>query len=123
MEDFKVQGIAPFIPAKDFELSKRFYLDLGFGVVAAINNAVLLQLEGYGFWLQDYYIDDWASNCMLCLYVEDLNAWHQRLNSMDWKNTYVSPAMILTGPHQQEGALMMQVADPSGVLWHIRQNA
>ena len=122
MDNHKINGITPFLPAKDFELSKRFYAELGFEVVAKIDNAVRLEMDGYGFWLQDYYVEEWANNTMLCIYVEDLNAWNQRLESINWEESYGPSARIINGPHEQEGALMMQVGDPSGVLWHIRQN-
>ena len=122
MDNLKINGITPFLPAKDFELSKRFYAELGFEVVAKIDNAVRLEMDGYGFWLQDYYVEEWANNTMLCIYVEDLNAWNRRLESIDWEEVYGSSARLINGPHEQEGALMMQVGDPAGVLWHIRQN-
>jgi catechol 2,3-dioxygenase-like lactoylglutathione lyase family enzyme len=122
LDNFKINGITPFLPAKDFELSKRFYAELGFEVIAKIDNAVRLEIEGYGFWLQDYYVEEWANNTMLCIYVEDLNEWNQRLESINWEENYGSLARIINGPHEQEGALMMQVGDPAGVLWHIRQN-
>ena len=72
MNNFKINGITPFLPARDFQLSKQFYDDLGFEVVASIHNAVRLEIEGYSFWLQDYYVEEWANNTMLCIYVEDL---------------------------------------------------
>lgn len=122
-ENFRIEGITPFIPAKDFGLSRHFYLALGFVETVSIENAVLLELGGYGFWLQDYYVQDFADNSMLCLYVESLSAWHKKLAGIDWQGTYGSSAKMLSGPHEQEGAMMMQVTDPSGVLWHIRQNA
>ena len=72
MNNFKINGITPFLPARDFQLSKQFYDDLGFEEVASIHNAVRLEIEGYSFWLQDYYVEEWANNTMLCIYVEDL---------------------------------------------------
>ena len=78
LENFRVQGITPFLPAKDFDLSRNFYLGPGFVEVVKTENAVLLELGGYGFWLQDYYVQDFADNSMLCLYVEDLSAWHKK---------------------------------------------
>ncbi len=123
LENFKHQGITPFLPAKDFDLSRDFYLELGFVEAARTQNAVLLELGNYGFWLQDYYVQDFADNSMLCLYVEDLSAWHKKLAGIDWQGTYGGSAKMLSEPHEQEGAMMMQITDPSGVLWHIRQHA
>lgn len=117
-----VQNLTPFVPAKDFALSSRFYQDLGFVQIASIHKAVRFERDGYGFWLQDYYVEEWAGNFMFCLYVDDLNAWWSHINAMDLSRSYGGSARVLAEPHKQEGGLMMQFADPSGVLWHIRQD-
>jgi hypothetical protein len=41
---------------------------------------------------------------------------------MRLEEAYGGTARVLAEPHDQEGGLMMQFADPSGVLWHIRQD-
>jgi hypothetical protein len=46
-------SIRPFIGAKDFELSGRFYLDLGFQENAIAKNLSYFHSEGIGFYLQD----------------------------------------------------------------------
>ncbi len=71
MTNRKVQNLTPFVPAKDFDLSSRFYRDLGFAAGASITNAVRFERDGYGFRLQDYYVEDWAGNFMFCLYVQE----------------------------------------------------
>jgi uncharacterized glyoxalase superfamily protein PhnB len=38
--NLRVEGLTPFVPAKDFDLSSRFYRDLGFSAVASIENAI-----------------------------------------------------------------------------------
>ena len=121
MANRTVQNLTPFVPAKDFRVSSRFYEDLGFASVASIKNAVRFEKDGYGFWLQDYYVEDWAGNFMFCLYVEDLDAWWSHIKTMRLDKSYGS-ARVLAEPHVQEGGRMMQLADPSGVLWHIRQD-
>ena len=117
-----VQNLTAFVPAKDFALSSRFYRDLGFAEIASIDKAVRFEREGYGFWLQDYYVDDWAGNFMLCLYVDDMNAWWSHIKAMAFDETYGTTARVLAEPHDQQGGLMMQFSDPSGVLWHVRQD-
>jgi len=116
-----VRNLTAFVPAKDFGLSSRFYRDLGFVEGPTIEKAVHFQLNGYGFWLQDYYVQDWAGNSMLCLYVDDINTWWSHIAAMDFNQAYGGTARVLSEPHTQEGGLMMQFSDPSGVLWHVRQ--
>ena len=122
MTNRSVQNLTPFVPSKDFALSSRFYRDLGFSETASIVKAVRFERDGFGFWLQDYYVEDWAGNFMLCLYVDDINAWWSHINAMAFTETYGGTARVLAEPHNQEGGLMMQFSDPSGVLWHIRQD-
>jgi len=122
MSNYKVSSITPFVPSLDYQLSRCFYKELGFIETSTIENATLFEIDACSFWLQNYYVEDWADNSMLCLYVEDLNSWSSRIDEMDFANKYDNKARILSQPHEQEGAQMMQIADPSGVLWHIRQN-
>ena len=117
----KVNCITPFLPAQDYELSLRFYLDLGFSKVVEIENAIRLELNGHGFWLQNYYLEDWANNCMLCLYVDDMQTWSSKINDLNFAEKCGNTAKVFSQPHRQEGGKMMQIADPSGVLWHIRE--
>jgi catechol 2,3-dioxygenase-like lactoylglutathione lyase family enzyme len=122
MTNRTVQNLTPFVPAKDFALSSRFYRDLGFAEVASIERAVHFERDGYGFWLQDYYVEDWAGNFMFCLYVDDINAWWSHIKAMAFQETYGGTARVLGEPHGQDGGLMIQFSDPAGVLWHIRQD-
>ena len=112
-----------FVPAKDFQLSSKFYEDIGFTKGVAIKGAVEFAMQGHGFWLQDYYVEEWAANSMLCLYVEDIDAWASHLDGLDLVQRYGGTARVLSAPHQQEGAVMMQFCDPAGVLWHVRELA
>ena len=117
----KVNCITPFVPAKDYELSLRFYSDLGFSTVVAIANATRLEINGFGFWLQNFYVEEWAGNFMFCLYVDDIQSWWSKINDLNFGERYGNTAKVLSEPHHQEGGQMMQITDPSGVLWHIRE--
>ena len=122
MTNRAVQNLTPFVPAKDFDASRQFYKDLGFTEIASIKGAVRLERDGHGFWLQNYYVEEWAGNFMFCLYVEDLGAWWSHIKSMRFDHAYGGTARVLAEPHRQEDGLMMQFSDPSGVLWHVRQD-
>ena len=121
MKNTTINCITPFIPAKDYELSLRFYKDLGFVEVAKIDKAVRLEIDGCGFWLQDYYVQELADNTMLCLYLENLESWWSKVKTLNINENYEGKAKIFSEPHEQEGSLMMQIGDPSGVLWHVRE--
>jgi len=65
--------VRPFMPARDFDLSKRFYEALGFEKVLDGEVAIFNAGSG-GFILQRYFQEDWAANFMMQLMVDDLDA-------------------------------------------------
>ena len=83
--------VRPFLPAKDFDLSKRFYETLGFDKILDSDVAIFKAGSG-GFILQRYYQKDWAENFMMQLMVDDLDAWWEHINTLDLPGTFgVSP--------------------------------
>ncbi len=64
----KAISIRPFIGAKNYELSRSFYRDLGFQESILAHNMSLFKTEGLGFYLQDAYIQDWIDNSMIFLW-------------------------------------------------------
>lgn len=109
----------PFLPAKDFDLSKRFYETLGFTKVLDGEVAIFNAGSG-GFIIQRYYQKDWAENSMMQLMVDDLDRWWAHLSALDLPGRFgvrppQAPAM------QPWGLRIAYVFDPSGVLWHVAQ--
>ncbi|MBV8437875.1 MAG: hypothetical protein JOY95_10220 [Silvibacterium sp.] len=49
----------PFLPARDFDLSKRFYEALGFEKLLD-GDVAIFRMGSSGFILQRYYQKDWA---------------------------------------------------------------
>jgi catechol 2,3-dioxygenase-like lactoylglutathione lyase family enzyme len=111
--------IRPFIPAKDFELSKRFYEALGFEKVLDGEVAIFNAGSG-GFILQRYFHEDWAKNSMMQLMVDDLDRWWAHIESLDLPNRFGTPAPKPPAL-QPWGLRVAYVVDPCGVLWHIGQ--
>jgi uncharacterized glyoxalase superfamily protein PhnB len=109
----------PFMPAKDFDLSKRFYETLGFEKVLDSEVAIFNAGSG-GFILQRHYQKEWAENFMMQLMVDDLDAWWAHVSALDLPAAFgvqppKPPAM------QPWGLRIAYVYDPSGVLWHVAQ--
>ena len=111
--------IRPFLPAKDFDLSKQFYEALGFEKVLDADVAIFNAGSG-GFVLQRYFQEDWANNCMMHIMVDDLDAWWLHIESLDLPKRFGVPAP--KPPAMQPwGLRIAYVFDPSGVLWHFAQ--
>jgi uncharacterized glyoxalase superfamily protein PhnB len=109
----------PFMPTKDFDLSKRFYEALGFTKVLDSEVAIFNAGSG-GFILQRGYAKEWAENFMMQLMVDDLDAWWTHIQSLDLAGKFgvqapKPPAM------QPWGLRVAYVYDPCGVLWHVCQ--
>lgn len=113
------ERIRPFVPAKDFELSKRFYEALGFEKVLDSEVAIFNVGSG-GMILQNYYQPEWAGNFMMQLMVDDLDAWWSHVESLDLPSRFGVPAPKAPAV-QPWGLRIAYVIDPSGVLWHIAQ--
>lgn len=110
----------PFLPAKDFALSKRFYEALGFEILLDAPDVAIFRMGQGSFLLQRYYQKDWAENFMMQLMVDDLDAWWVHLQALDLPGHFgvsapKAPAM------QPWGLRIAYVVDPSGVLWHVAQ--
>lgn len=111
--------VRPFLPTRDFELSKRFYEALGFEKVLDGDVAIFNAAFG-GFVLQRYYQKDWADNSMMQLMVDDLDAWWTRIQSLNLPGHFGVPAPRKPAM-QPWGLRIAYVVDPAGVLWHVSQ--
>src|SRR5687768_13407116 len=77
--DLDIKSMNVYVPAKDFELSKRFYTALGFTLTEAWGGNVDCRLGNALFRLQNYYVEDWANNFMLQFQVNDARAWYDHV--------------------------------------------
>jgi catechol 2,3-dioxygenase-like lactoylglutathione lyase family enzyme len=115
-----VVALRPFVPAKDFQTSRRFYEALGFREEPLGDDLVELHLGAYSFLLQNYYVEDWAGNFMMHVLLEDLDAWWAQVEPLDLANRFGVTAPAPPKP-QPWGLTVAYVVDPSGVLWHFAQ--
>jgi catechol 2,3-dioxygenase-like lactoylglutathione lyase family enzyme len=115
-----VTAMRPFVPAKDFAVSTRFYGDLGFRIEPIGEKMAELYLGNYSFLLQDYYVKGRADNFMMHMLVDDLDRWWQHIVPLDLAARHGVQA---PRPPKREpwGLDVIYVFDPAGVLWHIAQ--
>lgn len=120
MPNLKVSDLRPFIPAKDFALSKQFYASLGWKIKDLDDGLALVQLADQHFYIQNYYVREVAENCMLHLTVEDAQAWYQHVSSV-LRDKKFPEARVQPPKRQPYGAIVTFVHDPTGVLLHLCQ--
>jgi len=116
----EIRAFRPFLPAKDFEKSLRFYKTIGFEVYPLGETLAEPSLGSHAFLLQGYYVKEWAENTVMHVLVKDLNAWWRHIDSLALARQFdVSPP----SPPKVEpwGLTVAYVFDPSGVLWHFAQ--
>lgn len=110
-------SIRPFIGAKDFELSRRFYRDLGFEEKVLFHNMSLFKTGDLGFYLQDAYVQDWIDNTMVFLEVADVDQYWNELTALDLTTKYDN--VKLTPIKKYDWGRECFLHDPSGILWHF----
>lgn len=114
-----VRSMRPIVPAKAFEISKRFYVDLGFQPRQLTDNLVEMRLGAYAFILQGYYVEQWADNFVMHMSVSDLGLWWKHVVSLDLPSRY--GVKRPRAPQSERWGLVAGVIDPSGVLWRIAE--
>ena len=81
--EHQAKSIRPFVGAKDFEISRSFYRDLGFEEVVISTDMSLFKTGDLGFYLQDAYVRDWIDNTMLFLEVENVDHYWNGLLALN----------------------------------------
>lgn len=112
-----IKQIRTFVPSKDFKIAKQFYLELGFEIGWEDDKLIEFGTATQNFFLQDYYVKDWADNCMLQLFTDDIEALYQRAESLidQYKGTKIKAIF------KADYGRTFHLIDPSGVLWHMTE--
>lgn len=113
----KLMSLQPFVPSgADFERSKQLFLDLGFKINWDQGDYVGFELDNCQFILQKYDNPAFASNFMLSVAVDDVNAWYQHVQSKGLVEKY---GIRLSAPQPQPYGKEVNLIDLAGVCWHF----
>jgi catechol 2,3-dioxygenase-like lactoylglutathione lyase family enzyme len=111
------KSIRPFIGARDFETSRRFYRDLGFKEDAISYDMSAFHSGELSFYLQDYYIKDWIDNTMVFMEVDDIERFWNELVALELSEKYRNVRLVPIKTYDWGKECF--VHDPSGILWHF----
>ena len=114
----QAKSVRAFIGAKDFNISRDFYKDLGFEESIVSKNMSYFTIFGtLGFYLQDAYVEDWVNNTMIFVEVENIELYFTKLESLQLPRKYTGVRLV---PIKKEvwGSKCF-LHDPSGILWHF----
>ena len=112
--------IKTFIGSKNFDISRDFYVAMGWKLNFDVGDLAELELGGCRFYLQKYYQRKWCENSMLHITVKDAEAWYEHTIGVLEARSY-GAARVNAPSVQGYGALVTFVWDPVGVLLHFAQ--
>ena len=115
--EHKAISIRAFIGAKDYEVSRNFYRDLGFEETVITHNMSVFRSGVTSFYLQDAYVKDWIDNTMLFMEVDGVERFWNELLTLNLTDKY--PTAKLTPIKKLDWGMECFVHDPSGILWHF----
>jgi len=110
----KIIDLKIYAPAKDFELSKKFYSALGFELTEAWAGDMDCRLGGSVFRLQNYYKKDWAENFMMLFGVDDAREWFEHAKKVIQTGEFGNARVA--EPELIGDTTICHVWDPSGIL-------
>ena len=113
------QSIRPFIGAQNFEISRKFYKDLGFEESSLSPDLIYFDADGFGFYLQNAYIKDWVDNTMIFMEVADVNKFWKELVALNLPANYENVRIVPVRELSWGSECFLH--DPSGILWHFGQ--
>ena len=108
-----------FVPARDFEQSKRFYADLGFALVWSTQDLAYFRHGDSTFLLQNFFVQEHTDNFKMHLLVENVDDWWRHVQ----EQTIVERYRVRAEPPQERpwGMRDFVLFDPSGVFWRVGQ--
>jgi hypothetical protein len=112
-----IKSIRPFIGAKNFDISRKFYADVGFTEHVISPQLSYFESQEIGFYLQDAYVKDWVDNTMVFVEVGNVDDYWKKLVSLNLEAKYENVRLVPIR-HLDWGKECF-VHDPSGILWHF----
>ncbi len=114
----QAKSIRAFIGAKNFEISRSFYQDLGFEESIISKNMSYFNIcNELGFYLQDAYVKDWVDNTMIFVEVNNVEQYYSELENLGLHHKYTAAKLIPVKNNPWGSECFLH--DPSGVLWHF----
>jgi len=111
------KSLRPFIGAKDFDISRSFYRDLGFEEITLGDQMSVFKSGDMAFYLQNAYVKEWIENTMIFMEVDDIARFYNELLALDFPSKYEN--VKLTPIRKEDWGSECFLHDPAGNLWHF----
>lgn len=120
VQNLRTVEIKAFVPARDLELSKRFYAALGFAIPWSSEEMAYVHYGDTSFLLQAFFVPEHANNFQMHLLVENVDDWWRHVKSRRVAEEF---GVEVGTPEDRPWAMRdFTLFDPSGVLWRVAQN-
>jgi len=112
-------SLQPFVPSgKDFEGSKKFFLELGFSVRWDAGDYISFENNGCRFILQNFDNKDFAENFMLTVGVPNADEFRKEVIGKKLPEKFgIRIGEVSNQPYGRE----VNIIDIAGVCWHFVQ--
>lgn len=114
----KALSLLPFVPSGgDYEASRRLFTELGFDEEWENNGYAGFRNGNAAFILQRFDDQAFASNFMVKIVVEDLDAWWAAVSAKQLETAY--PSFRIKPPTDFPWGREVNFIDLAGVCWHV----
>jgi hypothetical protein len=115
------EALRPFLPTRDFAVSRAFYEALGFKKLLDSEVAIFaIGSGGAAIILHPPIAEGATDNLMVQLMVDDLDAWWGHIQTLNLVERFgVQPPRAPAV--QPWGLRIAYLIDPAGVLWHVAE--
>ena len=121
MSRFRIADVRVFVPARDMDVAKAFYMALGWKVGFESANLALLENGDHRFYLNNQFPKSYPKHFRMHITVDDAQACFDRVSDVVESDARFSAVRIKPPKQQAYGALVTYVYDPSGVLLDLCQ--
>lgn len=122
MSDLRALSLLPFVPSGgDYNASRRLFADLGFEEVWENDGYAGFRNGDAQFILQSFDDEKFASNFMVRLNVENLDAWWQAVSSQQLQTKH--SGFRINPPKDFPWGREVNFIDLAGVCWHVGETS
>jgi hypothetical protein len=110
-------SLQPFVPSgKDFNLSKQFFLALGFSIRWDAGDYVSFENNGWSFILQNFANRAFAENFMVTVGIKNADDFRKEVISKQLPEKFgIRIGEVSVQPYGRE----VNIIDSAGVCWHF----
>ena len=118
--EVQATALYPFVPSGPrFETSIAFFAELGFAKQWQHEGLAGMRFGAAYFILQNIDVPEWQRNHMITFEVSNLDAYWSRLEIKQLERRF--DGVKLKAPTDYAWGREVDIIDPGGVCWHVRQ--